>query len=77
MFIIKSNQGKYHFLNMCNLCRNAQFWKAQLVSTAYIHHMHIAAEQLYTVSNCHILILANSLTVPLEYIYHFILNGSI
>ena len=30
MFIIISDQEQYHFLNMCNLCRYAQFLQAQL-----------------------------------------------
>ena len=29
MFIIKNDQEKYHFLNVCNLCRYAWFSQAQ------------------------------------------------
>ena len=29
MNIISTDQEKYHFLNMCNLCRYAQFLQAQ------------------------------------------------
>ena len=29
VFIINSDQEKYYFLNMCNLCRYAQFSQAQ------------------------------------------------
>ena len=30
MRILNSDQGKYHYLNMCNLCRYARFLQAQL-----------------------------------------------
>ena len=36
MFVINSDQEKYHLLNMCNLCRYAQFLQAQSYITIII-----------------------------------------